>query len=118
MTLKYHLGYRKHCNKKEKLKLLVTSNFSFSHNVFHGYISLVCQNAVLCGNELNSGDVGKQPVAKKECCVESCLKDFQESMNRCTGCCNITVILLKIALNTIQSNNRKRKDYDKKRKCW
>ena len=27
-----------------------TSNFSFSHNVFHSYISLVLQNAVLCGN--------------------------------------------------------------------
>ena len=33
---------RKHCEK---------SNFSFSHNVFHSYISLVHQNAVLCGNE-------------------------------------------------------------------
>ena len=34
------------------MKLLVTSNFSFSHNVFYSYISLVCQNAVLCGNGL------------------------------------------------------------------
>ena len=25
----------------------------FSHNVFHSYISLVRQNAVLCGNGLN-----------------------------------------------------------------
>ena len=35
-------------------KLLVTSNFSSSHNVFHSYmyISLVRQNAVLCGNGL------------------------------------------------------------------
>ena len=33
-------------------KLLVTSNFSFSHNVFYGYISLLCQNVALCGNEL------------------------------------------------------------------
>ena len=33
-------------------KLLVTSNFSFSHNVFHSYISLVRQHAVLCGNGL------------------------------------------------------------------
>ena len=31
-------------------KLLVTSNFSFSHNVFYSYISLVRQNAALCGN--------------------------------------------------------------------
>ena len=38
--------------RKEKEKLLDTSNFSFSHNVFHNYMSLVCQNAVLCGNEL------------------------------------------------------------------
>ena len=55
--LKVHLKWeissiygRKHCEKKEKL--LVRSNFSFSHNVFHSYISLVHQNAVLCGNGL------------------------------------------------------------------
>ena len=38
--------------KKEKLP--VTSNFSFSHNVFHSYtcISLVRQNAALCGSGL------------------------------------------------------------------
>ena len=33
-------------------KLLVTSNFSFSHNVSNSYISLVRQNAVLCANGL------------------------------------------------------------------
>ena len=27
-------------------------NFSFSHNVFHSFISLACQNVVLCGNGL------------------------------------------------------------------
>ena len=37
-----------------KQELLVTSNFSFSHNVFHSYISLVHQNAVLCGNGLRA----------------------------------------------------------------
>ena len=38
---------------KEKEKLLVTSNFSFSHNVFHSYIlSLQLQNAAMCGNGL------------------------------------------------------------------
>ena len=31
-------------------KLLVTSNFSFSHNVFYSYMYFVCQNAALCGN--------------------------------------------------------------------
>ena len=40
---------RKH---REKRRNCVTSNFSFSHNVFHSYISLVLQNAVLCGNGL------------------------------------------------------------------
>ena len=40
-------------NIVRKEKLLVTSNFSFSHNVFHSYISLVQQNVVLCGNGLN-----------------------------------------------------------------
>ena len=36
----------------ENEKLLVTSNFSFSHNVFHRYISLVRQNVVLFCNGL------------------------------------------------------------------
>ena len=38
----------------KKEKLLVTSIFSFSLNVFHSYISLVCQNAALCRNGLTS----------------------------------------------------------------
>ena len=39
-------------NFVKKEKLLVTSNFSFSHNVFHSFTSLVSQNAALCGNGL------------------------------------------------------------------
>ena len=35
-----------------KEKLLITSNFSFSHNVFYSCISLVRQNVALCGNGL------------------------------------------------------------------
>ena len=31
-----------------------SSNFSFPHNVFHSYISLVPQTAALCGNGFNS----------------------------------------------------------------
>ena len=31
----------------EKEKLLVTSNFSFSHNVFHSYKSIVCQKCAI-----------------------------------------------------------------------
>ena len=49
MKNKYNRGWK---TLREKEKLLVTSNFSFSHNVFHSYISLVGQNAVLCGNGL------------------------------------------------------------------
>ena len=37
----------------EKEKLLVTSNFSFSQNIFQGYISYMRQNAALSGNGLN-----------------------------------------------------------------
>ena len=32
---------------------IVTSNFSFSHNIFNSSISLVHQNVALCGNGLN-----------------------------------------------------------------
>ena len=37
-----------------KEKLLVTSCFFFSHNVFNSYISLVRQNALLCVNGLTA----------------------------------------------------------------
>ena len=46
--------------------------------------------------------LGNKPVAWKEYCVEHWLKELQESMNRCTGR-DITEMLLKMALNTIQS---------------
>ena len=49
--------------------------------------------------------VGKQPVAWKEYWAEYWLKELQESTDRCTGCCNVTEILLKTDLNTIQSIN-------------
>ena len=41
-------------------------------------------------------------VALKEYCTEYWLKELQESMDRCTGHCDITEILLKMVLNTIQ----------------
>ena len=40
------------CRRVENIeneKLLVTSNFSFSHIVFHSYVSFVHQSAVLFG---------------------------------------------------------------------
>ena len=56
--------------------------------------------AVRC---FDNGFVAKQPVAWKEYCEEYWLYDLQESMDRCTGRRDITEILLKTALNTIQS---------------
>ena len=53
MENKYHIGYH---------VLLVTSNFSFSHNVFHSYISLVSQNVVLCGNGLKKKSLFVLPI--------------------------------------------------------
>ena len=53
----------------------------------------------------DNGYVGKQPVAWKEHCAEYWLKELQESMDRYTGRRSITEILLKTALNTIQSLN-------------
>ena len=50
MKNKYHIGWKTFW---EKEKLLVTMNFSLSHNVFHSYISYVCHNAAFCGNGLN-----------------------------------------------------------------
>ena len=49
MKNKCHVGWK---TLWEKQKLLVTCNFSFSHNVFHSYVSLVHQNVALCGNGL------------------------------------------------------------------
>ena len=64
---------------RENEKLLVTSIFSFSHNVFHSYTSVACQNAALCGNGLtlysinthqqqtaSENIVGKEEIARNE----------------------------------------------------
>ena len=40
----------------------------------------------------DDGFVGNQPVAWQEYCVEYRLKELQESMDRCTGCHDITEI--------------------------
>ena len=51
----------------------------------------------------DNGYVGKQPVVWKEYCAEYSLKELQQSMDSSTGRRDITEILLKTALNTIQS---------------
>jgi hypothetical protein len=53
----------------------------------------------------NNGYVGKQSVAWKEYCAEYWLEELHESMDRCTGCHDIIEIMLKTALNTMQSIN-------------
>ena len=47
-----------------------------------------------------------QTVAWKEHCVEYWLKELKESMDRCIGRQALIEILLKMALNTIQSINQ------------
>ena len=49
MKNKCQIGWK---TLSEKEKLLVTSNFSFPHNVFHSYVFLARRNAALCGNAL------------------------------------------------------------------
>ena len=68
-----------------------------------------CLTAVFC---FDNGYVGKQPVAWKEYCGEYWLKELKESMDRCTGRLNITEKLLKMALNTIQTNKQKSKCFE------
>ena len=60
------------------------SNFSFFHNVFKSFLVLIHQNEYLWSKGL---------------------KQLQESMERRTGCCNITEILLKTALTHYQMTN-------------
>ena len=52
--------------------------------------------------------MGKQPVAWKEYCAEFWFKKLQKSMDRCTDRRDITELLLKTPLNTIQSINHSR----------
>ena len=53
----------------------------------------------------DNGYAGKQQVAWKEYCAEYWLKELQESMDRCTGHCNIAEILLKMVLNIIHNQS-------------
>ena len=59
----------------------------------------------ICHCCFDNGYEGKQPVAWKEYCAEYWLKELQESIDRCTAYHDITEILLKTALNTIQLIN-------------
>ena len=54
----------------------------------------------------DNGYVGKQPMAWEEHCAEYCLKELQGTVDGHTGRRDILEILLKTALNTIQSINQ------------
>ena len=64
----------------------------------HSSLTVVC-----C---FNNGYVGKQQVVWKEYCAAYWLKKLQKSMDKCSGHHAITEMLLKTALNTIQSINQ------------
>ena len=72
---------------------------------FQGLLIVIATGFIPLTDCFNNGYVGKQPVAWKEYCVEYRLKEPQESMDKCTGHRDIALILLKTALNTIQSIN-------------
>ena len=56
----------------------------------------------------DSDDMGKQPVGWKEYCVKYWQIEAQETMNKCTGHCDITEIMLKMALNNIALQSRRK----------
>ena len=78
---------RKHCVKRRNCSLQQDSFFSRPVHCF------------------DNDYVEKQPVAWKKYCAEYCLTELKEFMDSCTGHCNITEILFKAALNSIQSIN-------------
>ena len=93
-------------SEEEQRKCLTPRNTLVRHESSITYHSKV---AVLI---FDIGYVEKQPVAWKEYCAKYWLKELQESMDRSTGCHDITEILLKTALNTIQSIYQQFKSYD------
>ena len=108
---------RKHFRKRRNCSLQAMSPFLtvFSKDLYCRHIktraiktSSVGSVADLrTGGCFDNGYVGKQPVVLKEYCADYWLKELQESMDRCTDHCDITEILLKKALKTIQSISHK-----------
>ena len=54
MENKYHNYKEENIVRKGEIACLQAVS-PFSHSVSHSFISLVCQNAVLCGNGLRQG---------------------------------------------------------------
>ena len=79
---------RKHCGKKEKL--LVTSNFSFSHSVFKRLVLQTRKNQGLFGKELKDlGEISNVNIdtlikhLKVFCVRDAGSKDFQKRHSSC-----------------------------------
>ena len=75
------------------------SQYSFQRLIINCDRIHLSLTAVRC---FENSYVGKQPPAWKKYSAEYWLKELQDSMDRCTGRPDITEILWKTALNTIQ----------------
>ena len=75
----------------------------FSPRIYDSHYDRI-HSSLTAVHSFSHGNVGKQSVALKEYCMEDWLKRLQKSMY--TGCRDITEIILKLALNTIQSFNQ------------
>ena len=101
------------CNKTEKKKLLVNGILSFFHKIYYcfqnqfPFFSPVSHECVLplllpCCPLVQQWLCGKAASGLERILCRVPVKELQD---RCTGCHNTTEILLKTALNTIQSIN-------------
>ena len=89
------LRTRGRCRVRSPARPIFYPRIDGSHcDSIHSFLTAVC-----C---FDNGYVGKQPVAWKEYCAEYWLKELQESMDRCTGRRDMTEMLLKRAISTIQ----------------
>ena len=66
---------RKHCGEKEKL--LVMSNFSFSHNVFKRLVLQTCKNQGLFGKGLSAGETQEKYGYDIVSCCCDCTEFFR-----------------------------------------
>ena len=117
MENKYHIGQK---TLWEKEKLLVKSNFPFSHNSFHSYISLVHQNEVLSGNGLTAFSTVFWLYCSGQCTYPCFPEVFlTQYYFKATGC----IPIVEDILWTFGSNDtvclwNSSKHCWKSRKCW
>ena len=101
--------FKKNINRNVSRKIPIENgalSFLFLSVVSCGHMSSYVIHPNVLTRYLYNGYVGKQPVVWKEYCAVHWLKELQENMDRCTGDRDIIDILMKTALNTIQSTNQ------------